>query len=57
LKWGRRAGGNPWGSRSFEWLTPSPPPPHNFARTPSLSYSPYDYSLTEEEARERASAG
>jgi cytochrome c oxidase subunit 1 len=56
LKWGDRAPGNPWGSRSFEWLTPSPPPKQNFARTPNLDYSPYDYTLTEEEARARAEA-
>jgi cytochrome c oxidase subunit 1 len=56
LKWGRRAGANPWKSRSFEWLTTSPPPKHNFVVTPRLDYSPYDYSLTEEEARAKASA-
>jgi cytochrome c oxidase subunit 1 len=56
LKWGKRAGPNPWNSRSFEWLTRSPPPKHNFAGTPRLDYSPYDYTLTEEEARARADA-
>jgi cytochrome c oxidase subunit I len=55
LKWGRRAGANPWDSRSFEWLTPSPPPTHNFLVTPLLDRSPYDYTLTEEEARAQAS--
>jgi cytochrome c oxidase subunit 1 len=30
LRYGRRAPDNPWGSRSFEWRTPSPPPVHNF---------------------------
>jgi cytochrome c oxidase subunit 1 len=54
LKWGDPAPPNPWNSRSFEWLTPSPPPKHNFAVTPQLDYSPYDYTLTEEEARARA---
>jgi cytochrome c oxidase subunit 1 len=56
LKWGERAGRNPWNSRSFEWLTRSPPPKHNFGRSPRLDYSPYDYTLTEEEARARADA-
>jgi cytochrome c oxidase subunit 1 len=56
LKWGKPAGRNPWRSRSFEWLTPSPPPPHNFAATPHLAHSPYDYTLTEEEARAQAEA-
>ena len=41
-------------SRGFEWLTPSPPPKHNFAVPPRLDYSPYDYTLSEEEARDRA---
>jgi cytochrome c oxidase subunit 1 len=57
LRWGRRAPPNPFRSRSFEWLTPSPPPKHNFSRTPRLDYSPYDYSMTEEEARARAGSG
>jgi cytochrome c oxidase subunit 1 len=56
LKWGKPAPANPWDSRSFEWLTPSPPPTENFAVTPNLDYSPYDYTLTKEEARERAGA-
>ena len=54
LRWGRRAEDNPWSSRGFEWLTPSPPPKHNFAVPPRLDYSPYDYTLSEEEARDRA---
>ena len=27
---GAIAGDNPWGSRGYEWDTPSPPPKHNF---------------------------
>jgi cytochrome c oxidase subunit 1 len=30
LFWGERAPSNPWGSRGFEWRSPSPPPLHNF---------------------------
>jgi len=56
LRWGRKAPANPWHSRGFEWLTSSPPPKHNFAVTPTLDFSPYDYTLTEEEARARAGA-
>jgi cytochrome c oxidase subunit 1 len=44
LKWGKPAGDNPWKSRSFEWLTASPPPTHNFTTPPVLEGSPYDYS-------------
>ena len=34
---------NPWGSRGFEWKSPSPPPKHNFERTPTFSGDPHDY--------------
>jgi cytochrome c oxidase subunit 1 len=53
---GARAPHNPWHSRSFEWLTASPPSKHNFAVTPNLDYGPYDYHLTDEDARARAQA-
>ena len=35
---------NPWDSRSYEWLTASPPPKHNFAREPVFELGPYDYT-------------
>jgi len=41
---------NPWGSRSYEWLTESPPPKHNFRKPPHFSLDPYDYSKPLEEA-------
>jgi cytochrome c oxidase subunit 1 len=53
LRFGKRAGPNPWGSRSFEWETPSPPPTHNFLAPPVIDRGPYDYELTEEEAHAR----
>jgi cytochrome c oxidase subunit 1 len=56
LRVGKPAGDNPWNSRAYEWLTRSPPPKHNFARTPVMSHGPYDYTLTEEEARARFEA-
>jgi cytochrome c oxidase subunit 1 len=40
---GTPAGSNPWGALTFEWTTPSPPPPENFPRTPILEHGPYDY--------------
>jgi cytochrome c oxidase subunit 1 len=43
LFWGPRAPDNPWGSRSFEWRTPSPPPKHNFHTQLDVSIGPYDY--------------
>ena len=44
LVWGPRVGDNPWGSRSFEWRTTSPPPVHNFDETPDFSIGNYDYT-------------
>ncbi len=40
---GPRASSNPWDSRSFEWLSASPPPEHNFESLPSFERGPYDY--------------
>jgi cytochrome c oxidase subunit 1 len=57
LRYGERAGRNPWGSRSFEWLTAAIPPKHNFAVVPPFDRGPYAYELTDEEAHVRAPAG
>ncbi len=43
LRWGARAPANPWGATGLEWETPSPPPHHNFDRTPVVTRPPYDY--------------
>src|SRR5450755_843467 len=40
-----REEGNPWGSRSLEWQTDSPPPPGNFAQVPVVLSSPYDVGV------------
>jgi cytochrome c oxidase subunit 1 len=45
LKYGRIAGPNPWGSRGYEWNTPSPPPKHNFAVAPSFDLDAHDYTV------------
>jgi cytochrome c oxidase subunit I len=42
--WGRKAGANPWRATGLEWLTPSPPPTHNFERTPVVVTGPYQYN-------------
>ncbi|MFN3325190.1 MAG: cytochrome c oxidase subunit I [Bryobacteraceae bacterium] len=34
---------NPWGSKTMEWETASPPITHNFEGTPVLQHGPYDY--------------
>jgi len=36
LRKGPAAGPDPWGGYSLEWLTDSPPPPHNFAAVPPV---------------------
>ena len=43
LIWGRRADANPWGATGLEWTTPSPPPTHNWERTPIVKLGPYSY--------------
>jgi cytochrome c oxidase subunit 1 len=50
LRWGQRSGDNPWSSRSYEWLTSSPPPKHNFVSSPVFPLDPYDYSRPLEDA-------
>ena len=49
LFWGRRSGPNPWKATGLEWQTSSPPPKHNFVRTPTVHRGPYTYT-TESEA-------
>jgi cytochrome c oxidase subunit 1 len=44
LLWGRQAGANPWGATGLEWRTTSPPPEHNFDRTPAVTQAPYRYN-------------
>jgi cytochrome c oxidase subunit I len=41
---GERAGPNPWRATGLEWLTASPPPTYNFARTPVVTTAPYAYN-------------
>ncbi|MCX7513257.1 cytochrome c oxidase subunit I [Frateuria sp. STR12] len=43
LRRGARAGANPWDATGLEWQTPSPPPLHNFAQTPTVTEGPYAY--------------
>jgi len=40
---GAPAGDNPWRSKSFEWRTPSPPPPENFVEPPVWREGAYSY--------------
>ena len=44
LRFGARAGANPWNACGLEWQTASPPPVHNFDQRPQLPRRPYDYT-------------
>jgi cytochrome c oxidase subunit 1 len=43
LRYGKPAGPNPWGSRGYEWMTLSPPPPENFLTQPTYPREPHRY--------------
>jgi cytochrome c oxidase subunit 1 len=43
LKFGAKAGANPWGATGLEWTTPSPPPTENFEEQPIVTSDPYTY--------------
>jgi cytochrome c oxidase subunit I len=49
LKYGPKAPANPWGAVGLEWTTPSPPPTHNFPRTPVVTWEAYEYPLSNPE--------
>src|SRR5262249_27057191 len=36
VRHGPRAGHDPWGGETLEWLATSPPPPHNFDVVPDV---------------------
>jgi cytochrome c oxidase subunit 1 len=45
IKYGEKAEGNIWASRSPEWQVPSPMPAHNYAVPFEVVGEPYDYGL------------
>jgi len=49
LKHGEVAGSNPWGARTLEWQTSSPPPEHNFAKIPQVIGQPDVYGVPGED--------
>jgi cytochrome c oxidase subunit 1 len=47
LKYGEKAGPNPWGAKGLEWETASPPPTFNFDHTPIVTEPAYAYAKEE----------
>ncbi len=47
LRYGTLASANPWGATGLEWQTPSPPPSHNFDKTPIVTEEPYAHPTWE----------
>jgi cytochrome c oxidase subunit I len=48
LKYGKKAGNNPWGAKGLEWTTQSPPETFNFPETPIVTEEAYAYAKHEE---------
>ncbi len=40
---GQKAGKNPWGAKTLEWTTETPPPHENFDEIPVVTAGPYEY--------------
>ncbi len=40
---GKKAPDNPWGAKTLEWTTSSPPPHENFTTQPVVTGGPYEY--------------
>ncbi len=45
IKNGVPAGDNPWGARTLEWMTSSPPPEHNFEGVPVVMDRPHTFGI------------
>jgi cytochrome c oxidase subunit 1 len=43
MKYGPKAGDNPWRATGLEWKTSSPPPTFNFEKTPIVTEEAYSY--------------
>jgi cytochrome c oxidase subunit 1 len=42
---GAKAPANPWGAKTLEWMTSSPPPTGNFETVPVITEGPYEYGV------------
>ena len=43
IRSGEKAGPNPWGAKTLEWTTDSPPIHENFKEIPTVTGGPYEY--------------
>jgi cytochrome c oxidase subunit 1 len=48
MKYGPKAGNNPWRATGLEWQTTSPPPTYNFETTPIVTEEAYSYHTQKE---------
>jgi cytochrome c oxidase subunit 1 len=48
MRYGEKAGANPWPATGLEWHTPSPPPPENFLEPPVVTWDAYDITAQPE---------
>jgi cytochrome c oxidase subunit 1 len=48
MRYGPTAEANPWPSTGLEWRTSSPPPTHNFEKTPTVTWDAYDFASLDE---------
>lgn len=48
LKYGKKAGNNPWNATGLEWQISSPPTTYNFDETPVVTEEAYNYGPVEE---------
>jgi cytochrome c oxidase subunit 1 len=49
----RKAPANPWGGKSLEWETASPPSEHNFDHQPICRHGPYEFDAIDESLGKR----
>jgi cytochrome c oxidase subunit 1 len=43
FRYGPKAGTNPWGARTLDWMISSPPPYYNFRTIPAVLATPYSF--------------
>ncbi len=54
LRWGKRAGSNPWNAAGLEWQTASPPITQNFLHIPVVNHEAYNYEEIDASLRKLA---